>query len=172
MTDKKASPKVDDILKGSKLLSKYSFGTTAAPKQNKKSDDPKLAAREKFLSSLNEQIEFHKTVLSGGTFLVKRYKPNLKKTVETEIRPWWQSVSGKFHVYMKFGPERLNEFPFVAENTEQVGEIFNDLKAEAEAGVFDDILSEISSAKSASRAGKGGRKPKLKVDPDTGEIIG
>ena len=172
MSEKKASPKVDSILKGSKLLSKYSFGTIATPKQIKKQDDPKLAAREKFLKSLNEQIEFHKTVVAGGTFLVKRYKPNIKKTVETEIRPWWEGAGAKFNVYMKFGPERLNEFPFVADNMEQVGEIFADLKAEAEAGVFDDVLFEISSAKSASRAGKGGRPPKVKVDPDTGEITG
>ena len=136
---------MSDFFNRSNLKNKYETGKPVVIKSAvKKNSDPKLAARETFLKALGEQIAFHAAVTKGETFLVNRYVPK-KGIIAKEIKPWWDGASAPYLVFLKFGPGRINkDQPFVAQSLAMVGEILADIKVEAEAGIYDDGLYELS----------------------------
>jgi hypothetical protein len=105
--------------------------------------------RNKLISKLWEQIELAKAKHSGKDFVVKRYK-NVKdlegniKSIEKpkRIKPWWfTSSTGTLCINVFYGSKLLElangKTAVEATNLENVIEVLELLKREAEIGTFD-----------------------------------
>ncbi len=163
---------ITDLFLNSSRLSKYAVAEEEPKKANKtyakrgsEPVDPKILARTTFLEALEEQIGYLAAKAKGAEseFTVKR--PGKGKGAVPLKRFWWEESRGRYFVYLRFGPGALNkDHPFVAKDFAQVGEILSDIKAETEAGLFDDTLLETSNKmKESLAAGRAEKAAKAKL---------
>ncbi len=121
-----------------------------------KNQPPIVQRRNKLISKLWEQIELAKAKHFGKDFVVKRYK-NVKdlegntKSVEKpkRIKPWWfTSSTGTLCINVFYGSKVLElangKTAVEAANLENVIEILELLKREAEIGTFDAAIEAAS----------------------------
>ena len=121
-----------------------------------KNQPPLLQRRNKLISKLWEQIELAKSKHSGKDFVVKRYK-NVKdlegniKSIEKpkRIKPWWfTSSTGTLCINVFYGSKVLElasgKTAVEATNLENVIEVLELLKREAEIGTFDEAIEAAS----------------------------
>lgn len=121
-----------------------------------KNQPPVVQRRNKLISKLWEQIELAKAKHSGKDFVVKRYK-NIKdlegniKSVEKpkRIKPWWfTSSTGTLCINVFYGSKLLElangKTAVEAANLENVIEVLELLKREAEIGTFDTAIEAAS----------------------------
>ena len=121
-----------------------------------KNQPPVVQRRNKLISKLWEQIELAKARHSSKDFVVKRYK-NVKdlegntKSVEKpkRIKPWWfTSSTGALCINVFYGSKLLElangKTAVEATDLENVIEILELLKREAEIGKFDEVIEEAS----------------------------
>ena len=121
-----------------------------------KNQPPKVQRRNKLISKLWEQLELAKAKHSGKDFVVKRFK-NVKdlegniKSVEKpkRIKPWWFiSSTGALCINVFYGSKLLElangKTAVEATNLENVIEVLELLKREAEIGTFDAAIEAAS----------------------------
>lgn len=121
-----------------------------------KNQPPILQRRNKLISKLWEQLELAKAKHSGKDFVIKRYK-NVKdlegniKSVEKpkRIKPWWfTSSTGTLCINVFYGSKLLElangKTAVEAANLENVIEVLELLKREAETGTFDEAIEAAS----------------------------
>ena len=121
-----------------------------------KNQPPMVQRRNKLISKLWEQIELAKSKHSGKDFVVKRYK-NVKdlegniKSIEKpkRIKPWWfTSSTGTLCINVFYGSKVLElangKTAIEATNLENVIEVLELLKREAEIGTFDEAIEAAS----------------------------
>ena len=121
-----------------------------------KNQPPIVQRRNKLISKLWEQLELAKAKHSGKDFVVKRYK-NVKdlegntKSVEKpkRIKPWWfTSSTGSLCINVFYGSKVLElangKTAVEAANLENVIEVLELLKREAEIGTFDEAIEAAS----------------------------
>lgn len=121
-----------------------------------KNQPPLVHRRNKLISKLWEQLELAKAKHSGKDFVVKRYK-NVKdlegniKSIEKpkRIKPWWfTSSTGALCINVFYGSKILElangKFAVEATNLENVIEVLELLKREAEIGTFDAAIEAAS----------------------------
>ena len=163
---------ITDLFLNSSRLSKYAVAEEPPKKESKtyakrgsEPVDPKILARNTFLEALDEQIGYLAAKAKGteSEFTVKR--PGKGKSAVPLKRFWWEESRGRYFVYLRFGPGALNkERPFIANDFDQVREILSDIKAETEAGLFDDTLLETSNKmKESLAAGRAEKAAKAKL---------
>ena len=127
-----------------------------------KNQPPIVQRRNKLVSKLWEQLELAKAKHSGKDFVVKRYK-NVKdlegniKSIEKpkRIKPWWfTSSTGTLCIHVFYGSKLLelgnDKTAIEAANLENVIEVLELLKREAEIGTFDAAI-EVASLQLRSR---------------------
>jgi len=127
-----------------------------------KNQTPIVQRRNKLISKLWEQLELAKAKHSGKDFVVKRYK-NVKdlegniKSIEKpkRIKPWWfTSTTGALCINVFYGSKVLElasgKSAIEAANLENVIEVLELLKREAEIGTFDAAI-EVASLQLRSR---------------------
>ena len=121
-----------------------------------KNQPPIVQRRNKLISKLWEQLELAKAKHSGKDFVVKRYK-NVKdlegniKSIEKPkcIKPWWfTSSAGTLCINVFYGSKLLEltngKTAVEATNLENVIEVLELLKCEAEIGTFDAAIEAAS----------------------------
>ena len=121
-----------------------------------KNQPPIVQRRNKLISKLWDQLELAKAKHSGKDFVVKRYK-NVKdlegntKSVEKpkRIKPWWfTSSTGTLCINVFYGSKLLElangKTAVEAANLENVIEVLELLKREAEIGTFDEAIEAAS----------------------------
>ena len=121
-----------------------------------KNQPPIVQRRNKLISKLWEQLELAKAKHSGKDFVVKRYK-NVKdlegnmKSIEKpkRIKPWWfTSSTGALCINVFYGSKLLElangKTAVEAANLENVIEVLELLKREAEMGTFDAAIEAAS----------------------------
>ena len=121
-----------------------------------KNQPPIMQRRNKLISKLWEQLELAKAKHSGKDFVIKRYK-NVKdlegniKSIEKPkgIKPWWfTSSSGMLCINVFYGSKVLElakgKTAIEATNLENVIELLDLLKREAEIGTFDEAIEAAS----------------------------
>ena len=121
-----------------------------------KSQPPVVQRRNKLISKLWEQLELAKARHSGKDFVIKRYK-NVKdlegniKSIEKpkRIKPWWfTSSTGTLCINVFYGSKLLElangKTAVEAANLENVIEVLELLKREAELGTFDAAIEAAS----------------------------
>ncbi len=121
-----------------------------------KNQPPLVQRRNKLISKLWEQLELAKAKHSGKDFVVKRYK-NVKdlegniKSIEKpkRIKPWWfTSSTGALCINVFYGSKLLElasgKTAVEAANLENVIEVLELLKREAELGTFDTAIEAAS----------------------------
>ena len=121
-----------------------------------KNHPPIVQRRNKLISKLWEQLELAKAKHSGEDFVIKRYK-NVKdlegniKSVEKpkRIKPWWfTSSTGTLCINVFYGSKLLElakgKTGIEAIDLENVIEILELLKREAEIGKFDEAIEAAS----------------------------
>ena len=121
-----------------------------------KNQPPIVQRRNKLISKLWEQLELAKAKHSGKDFVVKRYK-NVKdlegniKSIEKPkcIKPWWfTSSAGTLCINVFYGSKVLElakgKTAIEAANLENVIEVLELLKREAELGAFDAAIEAAS----------------------------
>ena len=121
-----------------------------------KNQPPIVQRRNKLISKLWEQLELAKAKHSGKDFVVKRYK-NVKdlegniKSIEKPkcIKPWWfTSSAGTLCINVFYGSKLLEltngKTAVEATNLENVIEVLELLKREAEIGTFDEAIEAAS----------------------------
>ena len=121
-----------------------------------KNQPPMVQRRNKLISKLWEQIELAKAKHSGKDFVIKRHK-NVKdlegniKSIEKpkRIKPWWfTSTTGSLCINVFYGSKLLelanDKTAIEAANLENVIEILELLKREAEIGTFDAAIEAAS----------------------------
>lgn len=121
-----------------------------------KNQSPIVQRRNKLISNLWEQLELAKAKHSGKDFVVKRYK-NIKdiegnvKSIEKpkRIKPWWfTSTTGTLCINVFYGSKILElangKSAVEATNLENVIEVLELLKREAELGTFDAAIEAAS----------------------------
>lgn len=114
-----------------------------------KNQPPVVQRRNKLISKLWEQLELAKARHGGKDFVIKRYK-NVKdlegniKSIEKpkRIKPWWfTSSTGTLCINVFYGSKALElakgKTAVEAANLENVIEVLELLKREAEIGTFD-----------------------------------
>ena len=133
-------------------LNSLTFTNTKRPK----SQPPVVQRRNKLISKLWEQLELAKSKHSGKDFVIKRYK-NIKdlegniKNVEKpkRIKPWWfTSSAGTLCINVFYGSKVLElasgKTAIEATNLENLIEVLELLKREAEIGTFDAAIEAAS----------------------------
>ena len=133
-------------------LNNFKFTDTKRPKNQ----PPVVQRRNKLISKLWEQLELAKAKHSGKDFVIKRYK-NVKdlegniKSVEKpkRIKPWWfTSSTGALCINVFYGSKVLElasgKTAIEAANLENVIEVLELLKREAEMGIFDEAIEAAS----------------------------
>ncbi len=121
-----------------------------------KNQPPIVQRRNKLVSKLWEQLELAKAKHSGKDFVVKRYK-NVKdlegniKSIEKpkRIKPWWfASSTGALCINVFYGSKLLelanDKTAIEAANLENVIEVLELLKREADMGTFDEAIEAAS----------------------------
>jgi hypothetical protein len=121
-----------------------------------KNQPPIVQRRNKLISKLWEQLELAKAKHSGKDFVIKRYK-NVKdlegniKSIEKpkRIKPWWfTSTTGALCINVFYGSKVLElakgKTAIEAANLENVIEVLELLKREAEIGTFDATIEAAS----------------------------
>ena len=121
-----------------------------------KNQPPFVQRRNKLISKLWEQLELAKAKHSDKDFVIKRYK-NVKdlegniKSIEKpkRIKPWWfTSSSGALCINVFYGSKVLElasgKTAIEATNLENVIEVLELLKHEAEMGTFDAAIEAAS----------------------------
>ena len=121
-----------------------------------KNQPPIVQRRNKLISKLWEQLELAKAKHSGKDFVIKRYK-NVKdlegniKSIEKpkRIKPWWfTSSTGALCINVFYGSKLLEltngKTAVEATNLENVIEVLELLKCEAEIGTFDAAIEAAS----------------------------
>ena len=121
-----------------------------------KNQPPVVQRRNKLISKLWEQIELAKAKHSGKDFVIKRHK-NVKdlegniKSIEKpkRIKPWWfNSSAGTLCINVFYGSKLLElangKTAVEATNLENVIEVLELLKREAEIGTFDAAIEAAS----------------------------
>ena len=121
-----------------------------------KNQPPIVQRRNKLISKLWDQLELAKAKHSGKDFVVKRYK-NVKdlegniKSIEKPkcIKPWWfTSSAGTLCINVFYGSKLLEltngKTAVEATNLENVIEVLELLKCEAEIGTFDAAIEAAS----------------------------
>ena len=121
-----------------------------------KNQPPVVQRRNKLISKLWEQIELAKAKHSGKDFVIKRHK-NVKdlegniKSIEKPkcIKPWWfTSSAGTLCINVFYGSKLLEltngKTAVEATNLENVIEVLELLKCEAEIGTFDAAIEAAS----------------------------
>ena len=121
-----------------------------------KNQPPVVQRRNKLISKLWEQIELAKAKHSGKDFVIKRHK-NVKdlegniKSIEKpkRIKPWWfTSTTGALCINVFYGSKLLElasgKTAVEATNLENVIEVLELLKREAEIGTFDAAIEAAS----------------------------
>jgi hypothetical protein len=121
-----------------------------------KNQPPIVQRRNKLISKLWEQIELAKAKYSGKDFVVKRYK-NVKdlegniKSIEKpkRIKPWWfTGTTGSLCINVFYGSKLLElasgKTAVEASDLENVIEVLELLKREAEIGTFDAAIEAAS----------------------------
>ena len=121
-----------------------------------KNQPPIVQRRNKLISKLWEQIELAKAKHSGKDFVIKRHK-NVKdlegniKSIEKpkRIKPWWfNSSAGTLCINVFYGSKLLElangKTAVEATNLENVIEVLELLKREAEIGTFDAAIEAAS----------------------------
>jgi hypothetical protein len=121
-----------------------------------KNQPPLVQRRNKLISKLWEQLELAKAKHSGKDFVIKRYK-NVKdlegniKSIEKlkRIKPWWfTSTTGSLCINVFYGSKLLElasgKTAVEASELENVIEVLELLKREAEIGTFDAAIEAAS----------------------------
>ena len=121
-----------------------------------KNQPPIVHRRNKLISKLWEQLELAKAKHSGKDFVIKRYK-NVKdlegniKSIEKlkRIKPWWfTSTTGSLCINVFYGSKLLElasgKTAVEASELENVIEVLELLKREAEIGTFDAAIEAAS----------------------------
>ena len=121
-----------------------------------KNQPPVVQRRNKLISKLWEQIELAKAKHSGKDFVIKRHK-NVKdlegniKSIEKlkRIKPWWfTSTTGSLCINVFYGSKLLElasgKTAVEASELENVIEVLELLKREAEIGTFDAAIEAAS----------------------------
>ena len=121
-----------------------------------KNQPPIVQRRNKLIGKLWEQQELAKAKYSGKDFVIKRYK-NVKdlegniKSIEKpkRIKPWWfTSTTGTLCINVFYGSKVLElakgKTAIEAANLENVIEVLELLKREAEIGTFDEAIEAAS----------------------------
>ncbi len=121
-----------------------------------KNQPPIVQRRNKLISKLWEQLELAKAKHSGKDFVIKRYK-NVKdregniKSIEKpkRIKPWWfTSSAGTLCINVFYGSKLLElasgKTAVEAANLENVIEVLELLRREAEIGTFDEAIEAAS----------------------------
>ena len=121
-----------------------------------KNQPPIVQRRNKLISKLWEQLELAKAKHSGKDFVVKRYKKvkdlegNIKSVEKPKrIKPWWfTSSTGTLCINVFYGSKLLElangKTAVEAVNLENVIEVLELLKREAEIGTFDAAIEAAS----------------------------
>jgi len=133
-------------------LNSLTFTNTKRPKNQ----PPIVQRRNKLISKLWEQLALAKAKHSGKDFVIKRYK-NIKdlegniKSIEKpkRIKPWWfTSSTGALCINVFYGSKLLelanDKTAIEAANLENVIEVLELLKREAEMGTFDAAIEAAS----------------------------
>ena len=121
-----------------------------------KNQPPIVQRRNKLISKLWEQLELAKAKHSGKDFVIKRYK-NVKdlegnvKSIEKpkRIKPWWFTcTTGALCINVFYGSKLIElakgKSAIEAANLENVIEVLEILKHEAETGTFDEAIETAS----------------------------